>query len=81
MLGRGSSSGKDAGGTSPKRQFEPGSPHHRKWDRHCFSSDGPGSSTPGFGPDENDHSAQYSAKQVNFPPGGPPSPNVGFGPP
>ena len=73
---------KDAVVTSPKRQFEPGSPHHRsKWDRRCFSSDGPGSSTPGFGPEENDHFAQYSAKQVDFPERGPLSPNVGFGPP
>jgi hypothetical protein len=47
----------------------------------CWKQPGPGSSTPGFGPEENDRFAQYSAKQVTFPNGGPHSPNVGFGPP
>lgn len=79
MLGRGSSSGKDAGGTSPKRQFEPGSPRH-KWARRCGNSGEPVSSTSGLGPLVSDRS-EYSTYGPEFPFGDPFPQRVGLGPP
>src|SRR6185312_3244423 len=79
VLGRGSSSGKDAGGTSRKRQFEPGSPRHSVGPS-CWKQPGPVSFTPGLGPEAIDQ-RRYTPFRSHSPLGDPFPQRVGLGPP